>query len=94
MKIADIARQATVKREAKIVSVKEIRILDISLPDVTFYVKCSKGTYIRQLAHDLGEKIGYGAHLTTLRRTRIGPFGIGDAVPLDRISHENVLRPE
>lgn len=93
-KLYELARKGmTVQRKAKVVYIKEIDILDISLPYVTFYVKCSKGTYIRQLAHDIGEKIGCGAHLVSLRRTKIGPFNIRDAVPLEHVSHENILRP-
>ncbi len=53
--------------------------------DVDVVVDCSSGTYIRALARDLGGALGVGGHLTALRRTRIGPFGIEDAVPIDGI---------
>ena len=49
-----------------------------------FRVKCSKGTYIRALARDLGEAMNSGAHLTALRRTRVGDYTIDDAMSLDR----------
>jgi tRNA pseudouridine55 synthase len=49
-----------------------------------FSISCSSGTYIRSIAHELGERLGCGAHLETLRRTRIGSFSAGDAVPLER----------
>jgi len=48
-------------------------------------VACTKGTYIRSLAHDLGQKLGCGAHLTTLRRSASGKFDVADALPLDAV---------
>jgi tRNA pseudouridine55 synthase len=50
-----------------------------------FRVACTKGTYIRSLAHDLGQKLGCGAHLTTLRRSASGKFDVTGALPLDAI---------
>ncbi|MEN6560630.1 MAG: tRNA pseudouridine(55) synthase TruB [Acidobacteriota bacterium] len=52
-------------------------------PDLDFETECSAGTYVRSLAHDLGERLGCGAHLAALRRTRVGPYGLGQAVALD-----------
>ena len=54
--------------------------------DVAIKVKCSAGTYIRTLAHDLGAKLGYGAHLVELRRTAIGSFNILNALTLEKVS--------
>jgi tRNA pseudouridine55 synthase len=54
-------------------------------------VVCSSGTYIRALARDLGAGLGVGGHLTSLRRTRIGPFGIDAADPLDRLDVARAL---
>lgn len=51
--------------------------------DADVEVECSSGTYVRALARDLGTDLGVGGHLTALRRTRVGPFGVGEAVPLD-----------
>ena len=65
-----------------------IRVADISgrqLPTATVHVRCSKGTYIRALARDLGEALGSGAFLSSLRRTRNGGFGIEDAWTLDEV---------
>ncbi|MDX8571352.1 tRNA pseudouridine(55) synthase TruB [Elizabethkingia sp. HX QKY] len=50
--------------------------IEINLPHISFYVGCSKGTYIRSLAHDIGQELGVGAYLTQLRRTRIGEYTI------------------
>ncbi len=56
--------------------------------DVDIQVVCSSGTYVRALARDIGEVLGVGAHLTALRRTRVGPFGIGDARTLDDLAQD------
>ena len=58
-------------------------ITKIDLPKITFDVHCSKGTYIRALARDVGEKLGVGAYLSSLRRTEIGDFNLADAWQLD-----------
>lgn len=56
-------------------------------------VDCSSGTYIRALARDAGAALGVGAHLTALRRTRVGPFDIADAAPLDALDEQRMLAP-
>jgi tRNA pseudouridine55 synthase len=53
--------------------------------DVRIFVRCSKGTYLRTMAHDLGEKLGSGGHLRELRRVRVGPFGFDESVGLDTL---------
>ena len=53
--------------------------------DAGIFVRCSKGTYLRTLAHDLGQRLGCGAHLKSLKRVRVGPFSIEDAVGLDTL---------
>ena len=67
------------------VTVKNIEITDINLPFVSFSVKCSKGTYIRSLANDIGQKIGCGGYLYNLIRTDIGDFNINDAIEISQI---------
>jgi tRNA pseudouridine55 synthase len=69
-----------VPREIEIIS---LAIDRIELPLVTISVSCSRGTYVRTLAHDIGQRLGCGAHLTELRRTRSGPFSLEAAVTLD-----------
>ena len=54
-------------------------------PDVSFAVQCSKGTYIRSLAHDLGQRLGVGAHLVALRRTAIGPYRVAKAWTIEQL---------
>jgi tRNA pseudouridine55 synthase len=62
------------------VRIMELAVLSLDLPDVTFRVVCSSGTYVRTLAADLGKELGVGAHLKALRRTAIGPYGVEDAL--------------
>ena len=72
------------------VQIETFDLLSFDPPFVTFRVVCSAGTYIRSLVHDLGEQMGCGAHLSALRRTRSGDFQIEQAVPLERISEDNL----
>lgn len=65
------------------VRIARFRLRDYRPPDVGFEVVCSAGTYVRSLAHDLGRKLGCGAHLAALRRTASGDYGFADAVPLE-----------
>jgi tRNA pseudouridine55 synthase len=70
------------------VNIREFEITRIEMPEVDFRVSCSKGTYIRSLARDFGLTLGSGAHLTALRRTRIGQFLLKDAWELDDLMTE------
>lgn len=73
----EIARKGEdVPLKPKVLIIDEIELLDFSLPKLTIRVVCSKGTYIRALARDLGESMQCGAHLTALRRTRIGDITV------------------
>ena len=73
------------------VEVEQFQMLSFNPPVMSFRVVCSPGTYIRSLAHDLGQRIGCGAHLAALRRTRSGEFGIDHAVKLERASPADVI---
>jgi tRNA pseudouridine55 synthase len=76
-------KDISVEIKARQVTISAFEITRIDLPDVDFRVACSKGTYIRSLARDFGERLGCGAHLTRLCRTRIGSFHLRDAYELD-----------
>ncbi|MBP9869126.1 tRNA pseudouridine(55) synthase TruB [Patescibacteria group bacterium] len=87
-KLYDLARQGlgdTVERPKKMVTISELKLLEYAWPNLTFEVSCSSGTYVRALARDIGEKLGVGAYLTALRRTRIGDFRIEDAKKLEDV---------
>jgi tRNA pseudouridine55 synthase len=72
----------TVAREGRPVTIHHLEMVDWQPPRFTLEVACGRGTYIRALAHDLGQALGCGAYLASLARTRYGPFDISDAVPL------------
>jgi tRNA pseudouridine55 synthase len=72
-----------VEREARDVVVSDFKILSISLPDIDFEIVCSKGTYIRVIANDFGERLGCGGLLSSLRRTRIGSYSVDDAFTVE-----------
>jgi tRNA pseudouridine55 synthase len=64
----------------RIITISEFEITKIDVPNIEFRAVCSKGTYIRSLAHDFGKSLNNGAHLSALRRTKIGGFSVEDAV--------------
>lgn len=74
-----------VERAPVKIHVKEMEVTDIDIPYVTFRTVCSKGTYIRQLADDIGELLGCGSHLVELRRLRSGDFTLDKAVTMDEL---------
>ncbi len=76
----------TVEREGRQVTILKLDMLVCALPDVTFRVTCSKGTYVRTLAEDIGEALGCGAHLVALRRTGVGALTLENSVTLDALS--------
>lgn len=83
----------TVERVPNFITIFQCELLRYAAPDAVVKVCCSKGTYIRSLAHDLGEKLGVGGHLLELRRLQSGSFSVEQAVPLQSILDEpNVWR--
>ncbi|WP_375417770.1 tRNA pseudouridine(55) synthase TruB [uncultured Hymenobacter sp.] len=79
--------------KSKTVEIKTFELTRIALPEIDFRVVCSKGTYIRSLARDLGAALGCGAHLTHLVRTRIGAFRLEDALTLAAVQALAPPRP-
>ncbi|MFS8975482.1 tRNA pseudouridine(55) synthase TruB [Cupriavidus necator] len=82
----------TVERAARRVTIRSIALLDCALPETpafTMRVTCSKGTYIRTLAEDIGEALGCGAHLTGLRRIAVGDLTLAGAVTLEQIEQQD-----
>jgi tRNA pseudouridine55 synthase len=90
-RLYELAREGqVVERDARPVEVHEIEILSVGAPpypEVEFRVICGKGTYIRSLADDMATVLGGDAHLTALRRTRIGRFEVSDSVTLDDLQN-------
>jgi tRNA pseudouridine55 synthase len=73
----------TVEIPTRKISISEFEITSIQMPEVHFRVACSKGTYIRSLAHDFGQALDNGAHLSALRRTKIGDFEVTNAISIE-----------
>lgn len=85
-KLYELAREGkTVERKSRRVQIHGIRILEMNLPHVRMKVDCSKGTYIRTLCHDIGEKLQVGGCMEELERTKVGRFLKEDAVTLDEV---------
>jgi tRNA pseudouridine55 synthase len=74
-----------VEREARLIHIYNFRFTGYTEPLGQFRVACTKGTYIRSIAHDLGQKLGCGAHLAALRRCASGKFDVAGALPLDAV---------
>ena len=87
-KLVDLARKGIeVERVPRFVKISSIVIDEMNLPRVKMTVTCSKGTYIRTLCHDIGSRLGCGAAMESLLRTRVGRFTLEDAITLDELQH-------
>lgn len=89
-KLYELARKGIeIERQARNITIYYIDILKIKLPYVEFEVKCSKGTYIRSLCYDIGEKLGCGASMWELERVQSGSFTKGNSILLEELSESN-----
>ncbi|UCG25655.1 MAG: tRNA pseudouridine(55) synthase TruB [Chloroflexota bacterium] len=82
-------RGEDVEPPVRVVTIYQLKLLDRQESTLVVGVKCSSGTYIRSLAHDLGQSLGCGAHLADLRRTEVGSFTLDDAIALDELSPQD-----
>lgn len=90
-KLYELARAGIeIERKPNTVILYSITVVKYASPHLILYVHCSSGTYIRALAHDIGQALGCGAYLEELRRTAIGPFRIEDAMPLDKMTMNDI----
>jgi tRNA pseudouridine55 synthase len=78
---------------ARRVTIHSLEVTAVDLPTVEVAVHCSTGTFVRAIARDLGAALGVGGHLTALRRTTVGPFGLDDARTLDALSEDFTMTP-
>ena len=83
-------RGIVVERTPRKIKIYSLEILKIDLPFVEFRLHCSKGTYVRKLAEDIGEKLGCGAHMVKILRLSIGSFELGKAIALDDINESHL----
>jgi tRNA pseudouridine55 synthase len=72
--------------EARPIEITSLEVIAWHAPRLALAIECNKGTYIRSLAHDLGQRLGYGAHLGALIRTRSGPFSLSESIALDELA--------
>lgn len=82
-----------VERKPRSLTIYELRVIDVEMgdaPEASLEIRCSAGTYVRTLIHDIGEALGCGAHMKSLIRTEAGGFGVADAVGLEHITEEDV----
>ena len=85
-----LARQGKeVKRDPRLVHVYDYELTSLNMPEFDFRVVCSKGFYVRTYAHEIGAKIGCGAHLSSLRRTKSGKFNVDGAITFDELKNGN-----
>lgn len=87
-------RGEVVDREPRPVTITDLRVLSVTLPEIEFEMACSKGTYVRTLAADIGEMLGCGAHLGELVRTGVGPFTLEAATPLGALTGASISMRE
>ena len=85
-RVYELARKGEkIELKSRKIKISEFELTKVDLPLISFRVVCSKGTYIRSLAHDFGQALGVGAHLSSLRRTRVGSFHVDEAYQLDNL---------
>ncbi len=90
-KLYELARQGIeVERQTRKVNISCLKMESFGLPEVSFYMECSKGTYVRQLAADMGHRLGCGACITQIRRVKTGPFVIEQAANLSDINESHL----
>ncbi len=90
-RLYEIARKGeTVDREPREIVISELELLGFTSPVAKVRVLCSKGTYVRVLAEDIGKDLGCGAHLLSLRRTKVGQLSVADSVPLKQVEKADV----
>ena len=93
VKLYHLARKGeVVEREPRFIRVSSFELLSFASPKISFRLHCTKGTYVRTIAHDLGQKLGCGAHLSALRRTASGKFELNQGLTLEQI--ETLPLPE
>ncbi len=90
-KLYQLARQGVeVDRPARNIRIDRLELITFNLPEVEFYLECSKGTYVRQLAADIGKILGCGACISQIERTKVGSFSIDDAVKIEDLNESHI----
>jgi len=91
-RLYELARRGIeVERKSRPINLYELKITRMQLPEIDFFVRCSKGTYIRRLGEEIGEKLGVGGFISYIRRVSLGPFSIKEAAKIEDVN-ESYLR--
>jgi tRNA pseudouridine55 synthase len=80
------AKGIEVPRQPRKIIIKDLQLLKLRSPEIEFYVKCSRGTYVRQLAYDIALRLGSGGYISKIERLSVGPFNIKEAIPIDKVN--------
>lgn len=92
-RLYELARKGIeVEREARRIKIHSLELLKFQLPEVKFFLECSKGTYVRKIAEDVGSLLGCEACISQIHRTKVGPFSIEQAVTLDECTEKDIQR--
>lgn len=90
-KLYQLARRGiAIERQARLIKIHRLELEAFNPPEVQFYLECSKGTYVRQLAEDIGKELGCGGCITQIERTRVGTLNISDAVGIEEIDERHI----
>ncbi len=81
-----------IERKPRLIHIYAFDLLDFTLPRASFVLRCTKGTYVRTICHDIGERLGVGAHLERLRRTESGGFTVAQALTLDALLQRDTMQ--
>lgn len=94
-RLYELARKGIeVDRKPRRIKIFSLNILDFSLPFIKISLQCSKGTYVRKIAEDIGDRLGCGGCISKIHRTQVGPFRIEQAISLDEIKREDIIAVE
>ena len=90
-KLYHLARKGIeIKRNSRTVKIHCLKLINIQLPEVEFYLECSRGMYVRQLAEDIGKELGCGACISKIERIKVGQFHINDAIKIEDINESHI----
>jgi tRNA pseudouridine55 synthase len=90
-RLYQLARKGVeVERQARKIKIYSLDLLTFALPEVKFFLECSKGTYVRKIAEDVGNRLGCGGCISQIHRTKVGPFDIAQAVKLENFSEQDI----
>ena len=87
-------KDKTIERKPRRITIEEFKITKVEIPQIHFEITCSKGTYIRVIANDFGDKLGCGGILSSLRRTKIGDFNVNEAIKIEEFISRAEVVPE